>query len=118
MDNEMDILLYLYNDLMINIEHTKSSMLRNIKIKNSINTLNNNYFNINCNEPLFNQYISMFEDLNKYSELITNLETLKSNIENLIKNHCNHEWIHDDIDITPDSSKRIYYCIKCEITRK
>lgn len=31
---------------------------------------------------------------------------------------CNHEWKEDLIDITPDKSKHIIYCRKCELTKK
>jgi hypothetical protein len=30
---------------------------------------------------------------------------------------CNHEFIKDDIDLTPDRSQRIVYCTKCFITK-
>ena len=31
-----------------------------------------------------------------------------------ILNHCNHEFIEDYIDITPDKSEKIVYCKICE----
>lgn len=30
---------------------------------------------------------------------------------------CTHEWTTDYIDISPELSKKICYCIKCEITK-
>jgi len=30
---------------------------------------------------------------------------------------CNHEFIKDDIDLTPDRSQRIEYCTKCFIMK-
>ena len=30
---------------------------------------------------------------------------------------CIHEWINDYIDICPESSQQICYCIKCEVTK-
>lgn len=35
-------------------------------------------------------------------------------IESYIESHCNHEYIDDLIDIDPDTSKMIRYCIHCE----
>ena len=40
----------------------------------------------------------------------------KKNI-NEIKNNCEHEWITDLIDIHPDKSQIICYCIRCEVTK-
>jgi len=31
---------------------------------------------------------------------------------------CNHEFVNDMIDITPERSQYITYCIKCEYTMK
>jgi hypothetical protein len=30
--------------------------------------------------------------------------------------HCQHEFVNDSIDIDPDKSIDICYCVKCEIT--
>lgn len=29
-----------------------------------------------------------------------------------------HDWVHDDIDISPDTSKHIVYCKTCMVTKK
>ena len=114
MNNETDILLDIFKELHCNIEHLKSSKNRVIQIKNSINSLNNNFFEVNCNDPLLSKYLHMFE----YNELIINLETLIKYVEYHIKNMCNHEWVKDVIDIDPDRSQEICYCVKCEVTKK
>ena len=31
---------------------------------------------------------------------------------------CSHEWIIDYIDISPELSQKICYCIKCEVTKE
>lgn len=31
-------------------------------------------------------------------------------------NHCHHNFVDDEIDITPDKSKKIRYCSICEYT--
>jgi hypothetical protein len=33
-----------------------------------------------------------------------------------IYDNCNHEFVDDLIDITPDKSQRVCYCHKCEYT--
>ncbi len=37
--------------------------------------------------------------------------------ENIIIVICVHEWIEDYIDICPETSKKICYCVKCEVTK-
>ena len=37
----------------------------------------------------------------------------------LVSHKClDHEWVEDLIDITPDDSQYIYYCIKCQAKRR
>jgi hypothetical protein len=125
--NETNILLDIYSELTNDIEHLKTSKIRKNAIKAKINALNNNYFDVKCKEWLFEQYLGKYrekeekeekEDIDTYNDLMKNLEILKGIIEGKIKNSCNHDWVRDDIDITPDVSQTIYYCSKCELTRK
>jgi len=44
------------------------------------------------------------------------LAEIKNKIEEYIRKHCNHKIVYDLIDLTPDSSKTIRYCIKCSTT--
>lgn len=37
-------------------------------------------------------------------------------INNFLLNHCEHDIVNDSIDIDPDKSESISYCIKCNIT--
>jgi hypothetical protein len=118
MNNEDNILLELFKDLHCNMENIKESKNRIIKIKNSINSLNNIFFEVKYKDPLLTQYLNMFEDTKTYNELVINLETLITDLEYHIKNKCEHEWVNDLIDIDPDRSQQICYCVKCEITKK
>ena len=56
------------------------------------------------------------------NENITDVLDVSSNsffYENKIdeKNTCQHEWTKDFIDIDPEKSQIICYCIKCELTK-
>ena len=44
-------------------------------------------------------------------------EKIYNSIENYILQNCNHSFINDYIDYTPESSGRITYCCKCLITQ-
>jgi len=35
-------------------------------------------------------------------------------IDSYLETNCNHEYVDDMIDIDPDTSKNIRYCIHCE----
>ena len=37
-------------------------------------------------------------------------------IKNFLMKHCKHEIVNDSIDIDPDKSMDICYCVKCEST--
>jgi thiaminase len=54
----------------------------------------------------------LMEDFNEFLEKINN-KMIK--IEKI--NSCDHEWMNDYIDITPELSQRICYCSKCELTK-
>lgn len=118
MINENDILLHIYKDLIGNIENIKASKLSIKKIKDNINLLDNNFFDIKCNDDLFKQYVNVFDNTELYHGLITKLETLTNCIHIHIKNKCEHEWVNDSIDIDLDRSQDICYCVKCEVTKK
>lgn len=45
-------------------------------------------------------------------------EEFANDIKSGITNKCNHKWVKDMIDIDPDRSQQICYCIKCEVTKE
>lgn len=118
MNTEFEILINIYTDININIEHIQSSKKRILQIIHDIHSLNNNYFDTIIDDKLFKDYIKMFDDVDTYQELINNLDNLKLLIKELIKNKCEHEWVDDLIDIGHDKSQHICYCVKCEVTKK
>ncbi len=116
MNTEISILIDIYEDLCHKLEHINSSKNNMLKIENNIKKLDNNYFEMHCNSSLLDGY--MLNNVETYNELANNLETAKLFIKNKIINSCSHEWIYDTIDIGPDSSQNICYCVKCEVTKK
>ena len=48
------------------------------------------------------------------NELEYHIQTLQSKIENI----CDHNFFIDEIDITPEKSRKIKYCSICEYTCK
>lgn len=122
MINETSILLEIYSVLTNDVEHIKLSKIRKKSIKDKINALNNNYFDTKCKEWVFSQYLGTYEEEKEenetYNDLMQNLVILKGIIEDKIKNRCDHDWVTDDIDITPERSQTICYCSKCEVTKK
>jgi hypothetical protein len=57
------------------------------------------------------------------TELETKLECKKAQHNNLLQlqqyqSHCNHIFIDDLIDLTPDTSKTITYCVHCLLEKE
>jgi hypothetical protein len=73
-------------------------------IYNSLNNILHEY----CifEENLFN--LKRFDVNYKY------LEFIQTHINKKIIDQCNHEFIEDDIDLSPDRSMKIIYCKICE----
>ena len=60
------------------------------------------------------------DSLNKIPKHERNIEYQKiyNSIEDYILCNCNHIFVNDYIDYTPESSGCITYCCKCMITQK
>lgn len=116
--DELAIMRTIYNDLTGNLEQMKASNTLIKKIKHSIEQHDNNYFETKCESEMFKNYLSMFDDVNLYNELVCDLEALKEYLEEKIKNICCHEWVCDLVDVSPDRSQHIVYCMLCEVTKK
>jgi hypothetical protein len=96
------------NNLIEQLEHYNklSSHIKEINLLKSIN-------NIECNFILkYNNNI--LNTKSKIEELIEQIDL----INNYIINYCNHEWITDNIDTTPDNSLLITYCDICQTTKQ
>jgi hypothetical protein len=118
MTDEFNIMISIYRDLSNNLEQIKTSQTNIKKVKQSIEKMDNNYFNVKCDDNIFKNYLNMFEDIDEYNKMIYHLETLKLYLIQKIQNMCKHEWVCDLVDITPDKSQHICYCRLCEVTMK
>jgi predicted DNA-binding protein (UPF0278 family) len=53
----------------------------------------------------------------EYEEKIKQIHFFKDYVNKRIVEICNHEFVNDLIDISPDKSKQIEYCTHCEYTK-
>lgn len=120
MDNEINNEL---TDMYLDIDETNE--IEHDVIKLYINNLdNNNYVNSIINSKIFQDYIQKMNEVDSKLENAqnlddnNNLETLKTQIIDLIKKSCKHNWVRDYIDIDPEYSQPIIYCTLCEATKK
>jgi hypothetical protein len=54
----------------------------------------------------------------KETIIIKEETTNQNSIKEKLNNICVHQWIEDYIDISPELSQNIFYCIKCETTKE
>lgn len=54
---------------------------------------------------------------NNYEDKLREITFFKGFVTNKIYESCEHDFVQDTIDITPDSSKEITYCSLCEYTK-
>jgi len=74
-----------------------------------------------CQELLTFENLSDIFDVdfilqNNYIKQIHDLESYITQLDIKICDNCNHNFIYDEIDITPDKTIRIKYCTTCEYT--
>ena len=54
---------------------------------------------------------------NEYNKKIIELELTIEHLTRIIYNKCEHSFVEDVIDITPDRCQHITYCTICEYTK-
>jgi len=120
MDDELQILLQLNNITNNILQFMKQTHNDVIEVKTKIDNLNNDYFEKHCEEIVrdwfseHSEFLSEERTLNTIEELVNR----KNMIEKSIRSLCVHEWVRDYIDVSPEKSERVCYCIKCETTQR
>jgi hypothetical protein len=66
---------------------------------------------------LVNQKNFLLQEKTYNQHNITKINQQLHIIDKFLSSNCTHVWITDDIDISPDHSKQIIFCSKCELSR-
>jgi hypothetical protein len=82
----------------------------------NINFHKNNNPNIASN--IRREIIKMWEVRVTYEIKKTEIEQEIINCDNQIYKCCDHDFIEDYIDLTPDTSQKIVYCSICELSKR
>jgi len=112
----MDINYFLFLRTKYNkiLEHIDSV---NSELDEITNFINENDKYMNNREKEFIEILSHKNLKYDFLQKKTIILPIKNVLNNHIKNKCNHEFVTDLIDISPDVSKNITYCKICECTR-
>jgi hypothetical protein len=108
----MDVLFYL--SLKKSYEKIKNNLENIIYSYNEIRYISTSNKNFN-NKPSVSFEIN--DDLTNYKKKLENICLTIKIINNLLFINCDHNFIEDIIDITPDKSKSIIYCSICECSK-
>jgi|LauGreSBDMM110SN_4_FD.fasta_scaffold17390_2 hypothetical protein len=108
----MDVLFYL--SLKKSYEKIKNNLENIIYSYNEINYISTSNKKFN-NKPSVSFEIN--DDLINYKKKLENICLTIKIINNLLFINCDHNFIEDTIDITPDKSKSIIYCSICECSK-
>ena len=110
--------------LLNRMEHITSLFINSLtllnesvyQIKDQISMQENN-LDVNLEPYIAFETIYNNEEI---EELIENLYRFMEKIEigiDKVEDTCEHDWVNDYIDISPDTSQPICYCSKCELTK-
>ena len=102
----------VYKFLLLLYE-TKNSIS---EIKSDVLDLDNNFF-LEDKDNIYKKLTILFEE-EAINDLISELIKFNNIVIQKVDNCCNHIWIEDLIDLTPDKCKTINYCKICQISKK
>ena len=87
-------------------------------------SLYDEFIELTENEEITNNY-NKDEDVRflkqtkcEYNEKIRQIHFFKDYLNKKIIDMCNHNFVKDSIDISPDKSQNIEYCTRCEYTKQ
>jgi len=100
----------------MSINYFLSSKKKLQKILSHLNEIKLTYCEIELerSDGINDEYIT--EQINEYETKITELELTIEYLTQFICHNCEHTFVEDVIDITPDKSQNITYCTICEYT--
>ena len=114
----MDIYDFLlYKKSMTNILVCTESIINSF---DTILDMMNNilYIDNQPNNNIIYEIVRLKELKNTYIIQKTEIEQEIIHCDNQIYKCCEHEFVEDYIDVTPDISKKIIYCTICELSKR
>ena len=102
----------------MDINYFLSSKKRLQKVLSYLNEIKLTYCEIQLERDDFinDEYIT--DQINEYETKIVELELIIEHLTRFICDKCEHTFVEDQIDITPDKSQNITYCTICEYTKE
>ena len=97
-------------DNRLNIYFLNKNELSNMLIKDE-----DNYYKTFFNYDLYARNI---KNIDEYEKKINELDLTIEHLNQFICHNCEHTFVEDVIDITPDRSQNITYCTICEYTKE
>ena len=100
----------------MSINYFLSSKKKLQKVLSYLNEIKLTYCEIEMerDDSINDEYIR--EQINEYETKIVELELTIEYLTQFICHNCEHTFVEDVIDITPDRSQNIKYCTICEYT--
>ena len=112
-----DFLLYKknLNNILICTESIINSYTNILDMMNNIFHKNNNP---DISSDIRREIFKLMEIRHTYDIKKTEIEQQIINCDNDIYKCCDHFFVEDYIDVTPDISKKIIYCTICELSKR
>jgi hypothetical protein len=95
-----------------NIDYFLFLKKKYVNISSYLNEIINSYEELS----FYNNYFLL--QCNKYKKELSEIQNFINNINYSISQLCQHEFVEDEIDLTPDRSQKIEYCQICEYTKE
>jgi len=102
----------------MDINYFLSSKKKLQKVLSHLNEIKLSYCEIQIERGDFINSEYIHDEIYEYEKKISELELIIENINQIILSNCEHTFVEDLIDITPDRSQHITYCTVCEYTKE
>jgi hypothetical protein len=89
-----------------------------INYKSSIDQLTNEYKTLfKDKDHIIEEYEHIYDD-KSFKDLIHIITGFNDKLASELYQNCSHDFVNDLVDIDPDRSAEITYCVKCELHKK